>query len=163
MTRISKVVEKGFSLIELLVVVAIIGVLAAVGTVGYGNYIKQAKVTTTNTNALSVLSYLKVCRAATAAGTLDADGGCSTLSAADTALATGIDKNAYQPTLVDPIILMASTAVPTACSGTNHGRIYITNLSVVPASSDLGNTIAVHACQGALTSDVPVAVGTMTF
>ena len=35
--------EKGFSLIELLVVVAIIGVLAAVGVVGYQGYIDSTK------------------------------------------------------------------------------------------------------------------------
>ena len=38
-----KTLQKGFSLVELLVVVAIIGVLAGVGIVGYQSYTDSAK------------------------------------------------------------------------------------------------------------------------
>lgn len=42
--------QRGFSLIELLVVVAIIGVLAAVGVVGYVGFIEKTKLTVLKTN-----------------------------------------------------------------------------------------------------------------
>ena len=50
--------EKGFSLIELLVVVAIIGVLAAVGVVGYQGYIDSTKKSVTDANAKAVHQWI---------------------------------------------------------------------------------------------------------
>ena len=47
--------EKGFSLVELLVVVAIIGVLAGVGIVGYDRYVENAKMKVFEQNIQTIL------------------------------------------------------------------------------------------------------------
>ena len=50
--------NKGFSLIELLVVVAIIGILAAVGVVAYAGYTASAKVNTVKTQHADIAKYM---------------------------------------------------------------------------------------------------------
>lgn len=48
--------HKGFTLIEIMIVVAIIGILMAIAIPAYGNYVKRAKIT----EAVSALSDMRV-------------------------------------------------------------------------------------------------------
>ena len=56
-----KNVQKGFTLIELMIVVAIIGILAAVAIPAYSNYTKKAKFTEVTQATQALKSAIEVC------------------------------------------------------------------------------------------------------
>ncbi len=60
-----KNVQKGFTLIELMIVVAIIGILAAVAIPAYSNYTKKAKFTEVSQATQAMKSAIEACQADT--------------------------------------------------------------------------------------------------
>ena len=68
--------KKGFTLIELMIVVAIIGILAAIALPAYQNYTRKAEFTETVNSTAAVKSAVEVCYQIDGALT-DCDGGVS--------------------------------------------------------------------------------------
>lgn len=160
--------EKGFSLIELLVVVAIIGVLAAVGVVGYQGYIDSTKKSVTDANAKAVHQWLvntKTVRAAgidtdptackantlksnTTAASAVADGGCFH-ELADTNGPFESFKNPYDTTLTGNSAIRAYAHTTSEDDGDNCSDINaaIVNGDIVIAVSGAGaKHLTVYFC-----------------
>lgn len=86
-----KTLQKGFSLVELLVVVAIIGVLAGVGIVGYQSYTESAKEKVAEANFNSVVRFIETELTLLNNGVQDASGALFAVTPASTYTSCGSD------------------------------------------------------------------------
>lgn len=113
-----KNVQKGFTLIELMIVVAIIGILAAVAIPAYGNYTKKAKFVEVTQATAAVKTAVEIC-----AADLGTVTGCSTGSNGVPAdVTTGFGKYGAKLETANGVI----TATAVATNGLNSETYILT-------------------------------------
>ena len=142
--------EKGFSLIELLVVVAIIGVLAAVGVVGYQGYIDSTKKSVTDANAKAVHQWLINTKTVRAAG-IDVDPSeCSESNmAGDTTAASAVADDACFDELGAEGGPFESFKNPYTTTRTGNAAIYgVNSTSAVTSGSANCSVLSASAVNG---------------
>ena len=141
-----KKIQKGFTLIELMIVVAIIGILAAIAIPAYSGYIKQAKVSGVIENQENAFRVTKGIAAKMAAG-----GTCSTALKNDviTQLNDG-DKRAIGS---DPSTTVRAFVASTTSAA---GQIYVDGLTGdCPVAGSLITIGITTAATGTVSADYP--------
>ena len=137
-----KQVQKGFTLIELMIVVAIIGILAAVAIPAYSNYTKKAKFTEVVQATQSIKTGIETCQADT--GTL------LTCFAGTNGVPVSVDGTVLQTSTGAALTVLTTAGAKTTAS---TGK-YVDYVVVYPTSVSAVSIVAAAINNGGLAGEV---------